>query len=226
MEPFRTITGIAAPLPVGNIDTDMILAARFMKTVSRKGLGQGLFYSARFTPEGKERPDFIMNRSPWRDARILVVLANFGCGSSREHAPWALLDFGIRCVIAESFADIFYGNCFKNGILPIVLPPAEIARLLELTSEPGDAELTVDLERQVILTAGGTIPFDIDEQRRQRMLDGADDIALALRHVDEVNAHEMRVRDIAPWLDEARLDQPGITAPNTMPCISEGTTNA
>ena len=205
MEPFRKLIAIAAPLPIANVDTDMILSARFLKTVSRDGLGKGLFFALRHDGQDRERPDFVLNRAPWRDAGILVALDNFGCGSSREHAPWALLDFGIRCVIAPSFADIFYGNCFKNGILPIVLPRSEVDRLMAIASEPSRAQMTVDLEAQVITAADGAFPFDIDPQRREHLLDGVDDIAVALRFEQSIAEHEQMVRTTSPWLARTGL---------------------
>lgn len=207
MEPFRALTGIAAPLAIANIDTDMLLSARFLKTVSRTGLGHGLFYALRIDAEGREQPTFVLNREPWRRAAILIALENFGCGSSREHAPWALLDFGIRCVIAPSFADIFYGNCFKNGILPICLPRAMIDALMTEAADPATATLTIDLEAQTIVGSRGTIHFAIVAQRRERLLGGIDDIASALRFEDAIAAHEARTRATAPWLANA-LRQP------------------
>ncbi len=190
MKPFTSLTGIAAPLPIANVDTDMILPARFLKTVSRTGLGRGLLHSLRFGPGDEENPDCILNRPPWRGASILVALDNFGCGSSREHAPWALMDYGIRCIIAPGYADIFYGNCLKNGILPVRLPDAEVHRLLELVSQPQTATLSVDLEQQIIATDDSVTAFAIDPVHRQRLLTGADDIALSLRFADAISAHE------------------------------------
>jgi 3-isopropylmalate/(R)-2-methylmalate dehydratase small subunit len=204
MEPFRRLTGIAAPLPIANVDTDMILSAAFMKTVSRTGLGAGLFHALRRDAAGRDRPDFVLNRAPWNDARIIVALDNFGCGSSREHAPWALLDFGIRCIVAPSFADIFYGNCFKNGILPIRLPRATIDMLMAEAGDPDTATFTVDLEALTIDHTGGTTMFELDAQRRDRLLNGVDDIAAALRFEGDIAAHEARTRGDAPWLAEMR----------------------
>lgn len=202
MEPFVRLTGVAAPLPIANIDTDLILSAKFLKTVSRQDLGQGLFYALRAS-----QPDFVLNRDPWRQASILITHANFGCGSSREHAPWALLDFGIRCVIAPSFADIFHGNCFKNGILPIRLPQPEIDRLIVLATDPATATLVIDLEAQTITDHAGVVRFDIDVARRQRLLHGIDDIAQSLAFTDQIAAHERAVAEREPWLAEARLGQ-------------------
>ena len=209
MTPFRTLTGIAAPLPIANVDTDMLLSAKFLKTVSRAGLGTGLFHVLRVDEEGRERPDFILNRDPWRQARILIALDNFGCGSSREHAPWALLDFGISCIIAPSFADIFHGNCFKNGILPITLPRAMIDLLMAEAADPDRATMTVDLKAGTITHAGGVLPFAIDPQRRERLLGGVDDIAVTLTCEAAIAAQEARTRDAAPWLADARLDRAG-----------------
>lgn len=207
MTPFATLTAIAAPLPIDNVDTDMLLPARFLKTVSRKGLGRALFHAQRFDDTGAERPDFVLNQSPWRNARILIALDNFGCGSSREHAPWALTDFGIRCIIASSFADIFYGNCFKNGLLPIVLEAALVERLMEDAEDPGTAALSIDLERQSITSADGErIAFAIDPQRRQRLLDGVDDIAQSLRFADAIAAHEQHGRATVPWVCAIPID--------------------
>lgn len=200
MQPFNRLTGTAAPLPIANIDTDMLLSAKFLKTVSRAGLGQGLFHALR------SDPNFVLNRDPWRDARILIALDNFGCGSSREHAPWALLDFGITCVIAPSFADIFYGNCFKNGILPVRLDHAAIDRLMAEASDPKTAAMTVDLELQTISHASGTIAFDINPQRRERLLNGVDDIASTLEFEGAIAGYEANA---ATWLSNARLARTG-----------------
>lgn len=201
---FRRLTGIAAALPLANIDTDMILPAAFLKTVSRQGLGQGLFYNQRFDPDGNERQDFVLNQVPWRKARILVTHDNFGCGSSREHAPWALQDFGISCILAPSFADIFHGNCFKNGILPIPLPRTQIDLLLDDAADPARAMLTVDLEAQTVTRRDGTdLPFRIDPQRRARLLAGQDDIAVALEFADAIALHEAGTRQKTPWLAHA-----------------------
>jgi 3-isopropylmalate/(R)-2-methylmalate dehydratase small subunit len=207
--PFLTLTGIAAPLPIANIDTDMLLSAKFLKTVSRAGLGKGLFHALRVDDTGRERPDFILNREPWRQARILIALDNFGCGSSREHAPWALLDFGIRCIMAPSFADIFHGNCFKNGILPITLPRATIDLLMAEAGEADSASMTIDLAAGTIAHAGGILSFTIDAQRRERLLGGVDDIALALTFENAIAAQEARTRENAPWLADAHLERAG-----------------
>jgi 3-isopropylmalate/(R)-2-methylmalate dehydratase small subunit len=199
MTPFRRLTGVAAPLPIANVDTDMILPAAFLKTVSREGLGRGLFRNLRTSG------DFVLDRAPWNAAKILVTLDNFGCGSSREHAPWALLDFGIRCIIAPGFAEIFQGNCFKNGMLPIALPRAEIDALLADAGDPEKAVLTVDLEAETITRADGTaLPFRIDPQRRQRLLEGKDDIAVSLGFEAAIARHEAKVREQMPWLATMR----------------------
>lgn len=206
---FKTLTGIAAPLPIANIDTDMILPATFMKTLSRKGLGGALFHRQRFDAAWREREDFILNRATWRHAQILIALDNFGCGSSREHAPWALRDFGITCIIAPSFADIFYGNCLQNGMLPIILPHDDVRALLVLASDARSAEFTVDLERQDIATAEHTVPFTIDPKRRARLLDGIDAIGVSLQFTDEIEQHERWKRSALPWLATTRVAGPG-----------------
>jgi 3-isopropylmalate/(R)-2-methylmalate dehydratase small subunit len=201
MQPFTTLTGIAAALPLPNIDTDKIIPARFLKTIRRTGLGKNLFDTLRYTPEGEERPEFVLNREPWRRAEILIAGPNFGCGSSREHAPWALLDFGIRCVIAPNFADIFFNNCFKNGILLIRLPQ-EVCDLLAADAAMGaNARLTVDLERQVIVRPGGEeISFDVDPFRKHCLLHGLDDIGQTMAHAAAIDAFEARRREALPWL--------------------------
>ncbi|HEX7784528.1 MAG TPA: 3-isopropylmalate dehydratase small subunit [Sphingobium sp.] len=194
MTPFTTLTGIAAPLPVTNIDTDKILAGRYLKTITRAGLGRHLFSTLR------ENPDFILNRMPWSSARILIALDNFGCGSSREHAPWALLDFGIRCVIAPSIADIFYNNCFKNGILPIALPRAQIDILMDLAKNPESAGMTVDLPSQTITTVAGPIGFSVEVTRKQNLLAGMDDIANTLEFSREIEKFETLRDRVTPWV--------------------------
>ena len=201
MEPFKKLTGVAAPLPLINIDTDMIIPKQFLKTIKRTGLGVNLFAEMRYDDEGKENPDFVLNQPAWRKAQILVAGANFGCGSSREHAPWAILDFGIRCVIAPSFADIFYNNCFKNGILPIKLPQAEVDKLLDDASRGANATLTVDLEKQEIRGPdGGVIHFDIDPFRKHCLLNGLDDIGLTMQKVETVAGFEAKQKLSQPWL--------------------------
>jgi 3-isopropylmalate/(R)-2-methylmalate dehydratase small subunit len=201
MEPFKQLAGVAAPLPMINVDTDMIIPKQFLKTIKRTGLGQALFHELRTRPDGSEDPDFVLNRPAYRKATILIAGANFGCGSSREHAPWALLDFGIRCVIAPSFADIFYNNCFKNGILPIALPEAEIDKLLDDASRGANAIVSVDLEKQEIRGPdGGCISFEIDPFRKQCLLNGWDDIGLTLRHESEISSFETARKQQMPWL--------------------------
>ncbi len=201
MEKFTTLNGVAAPMPLINIDTDMIIPKQFLKTIARTGLGKNLFDEMRYGEDGAELPDFVLNKPAYRRAQILVTGENFGCGSSREHAPWALLDFGIRCVIAPSFADIFYNNCFKNGILPIALPQAEVDKLMDDASRGSNAVITVDLEAQVIRGPdGGEIAFDVDAHRKHCLLNGLDDIGLTLEKVDAIVEFEARMRTSAPWL--------------------------
>jgi 3-isopropylmalate/(R)-2-methylmalate dehydratase small subunit len=201
MDRFTTLTGIAAPLPQTNVDTDMIIPARYLKTIERSGLGKALFYAQRFTPEGRERPDFVLNRPAYRHSQILVAGANFGCGSSREHAPWALLDFGIRCIIAPSFADIFYNNCFKNGVLPIVLPREVCDRLMDDAKNGANARLTVDLEAQTVTRPDGSVvKFEIDPFRKHSLLNGLDDIGLTEQRSQTIGAFEDRHRAAQPWL--------------------------
>ncbi|GAB3453881.1 3-isopropylmalate dehydratase small subunit [Insolitispirillum peregrinum] len=197
MEKFTKLTGVAAPLPMINVDTDMIIPKQFLKTIKRTGLGKNLFDEMRYDADGNEIADFMLNKPAYRQASILVAGENFGCGSSREHAPWALLDFGIRCVIAPSFADIFYNNCFKNGILPIKLPPADVEKLLDDAQRGSNAVVTVDLENQVITGPdGGSISFDVDQFRKHCLLNGLDDIGLTLQKADKIKAFEDA---LAPW---------------------------
>ncbi len=201
MDAFTTLTGVAAPLPLANVDTDKIIPARFLKTIKRSGLGQYAFYTLRFDDAGKERPDFVLNQEPYRHAQILIAHENFGCGSSREHAPWALLDFGIRCVIAPDFADIFFNNCFKNGILPVRLPRAVCDALIEDAKLGGNARVTVDLERQVVIRPNGEeIGFEVDPFRKHSLLNGLDDIGQTLRHADAIDTFEARGRAEQAWL--------------------------
>ncbi len=201
MQKFTTLTGVAAPLPMINVDTDMIIPKQFLKTIRRTGLGRNLFDELRYNQDGSEKPDFVLNRPAWRKASILVAGENFGCGSSREHAPWALLDFGIRCVIAPSFADIFYNNCFKNGILPIVLPKADVARLMDDAERGANAIVTIDLAKQEITGPdGGRIGFEIDPFRKHCLLNGLDDIGLTLEKAAAIDAFEARNRTGQPWL--------------------------
>jgi 3-isopropylmalate/(R)-2-methylmalate dehydratase small subunit len=204
MTPFTTLTGIAAPLPLANVDTDKIIPARFLKTIRRSGLGVHLFDTLRRLPDGRENPDFVLNQEPFRRAEILIAHENFGCGSSREHAPWALLDFGIRCVIAPDFADIFYNNTFKNGILPVRLPRAVCDLLMEDARLGGNARLTVDLARQVVVRPNGEeIAFDIDPFRKHLLLNGLDDIGQTLQHATAIDAFEVARGREQPWLPAA-----------------------
>jgi 3-isopropylmalate/(R)-2-methylmalate dehydratase small subunit len=201
MEKFTTLSGIAAPLPMVNVDTDKILPAVYLKTIKRSGLGKVLFDEIRYRPDGSENPDFVLNQEPWREAKILVAGDNFGCGSSREHAPWALLDFGIRCVIAPSFADIFYNNCFKNGLLPIALPQAAVDKLMEDARKGEGAVLTIDLESQTILRPDGEVlHFDLDPFRKHCLLHGLDDIALTGQKAPLIDRYEAEHRAARPWL--------------------------
>ncbi|MEM9147706.1 MAG: 3-isopropylmalate dehydratase small subunit [Pseudomonadota bacterium] len=200
MEKFTTLTGVAAPLPLMNIDTDMIIPKQFLKTIKRTGLGANLFDEMRFLDDGSENPEFVLNQPAYREAKVLVAGDNFGCGSSREHAPWALLDYGIRCVISTSFADIFYNNCFKNGILPIALPQEQVDKLMDDAERGANAVLTVDLERQMISGPdGGEIPFDIDPFRKHCLLNGLDDIGLTLQKEDAIAAFEAKQKMAEPW---------------------------
>ena len=201
MEKFTTLTGIAAHLPMINVDTDMIIPKQYLKTIKRTGLGTALFSEMRYNEDGTENADFILNKPAYRKAQVLVAGDNFGCGSSREHAPWALLDFGIRCLIAPSFADIFYNNCFKNGILPITLPQAEIDKLIDDASRGANAVLTVDLEAQEIRGPdGGAIRFEIDPFRKRCLMEGLDDIGLTLEKADAIEAFERASQVQRPWV--------------------------
>ena len=201
MEQFITLTAIAAPLPLANVDTDKIIPARFLKTIKRSGLGVHLFDAMRYDGDGSERADFVLNRAPYRNAQILIAHENFGCGSSREHAPWALLDFGISCIIAPDFADIFHNNALKNGILPIRLPRAVCDALIEDAKLGGNARLTVDLARQVVVRPNGEeIGFDIDPFRKHCLLNGLDDIGQTLQRESAIDAHEAGRRMAQPWL--------------------------
>ncbi len=200
MDKFTTLTGVAAPLQITNIDTDMIIPKQFLKTIKRTGLGKSLFFEMRYDEAGKPNPDFVLNQPGWQKAQILVAGDNFGCGSSREHAPWALLDFGIRCVISTSFADIFYNNCFKNGILPIKLPQEDVDKLMDDARRGANATVTVDLEAQEIRGPdGGVIEFDIDPFRKHCLLNGLDDIGLTLEKQDAINAYESKLAESRPW---------------------------
>ncbi|MBP0447226.1 3-isopropylmalate dehydratase small subunit [Roseomonas sp. SSH11] len=201
MRPFTTLTGVAAPLPMANVDTDKIIPARFLKTIERKGLGRAAFADMRFNDDGSEKPDFVLNQEPYRQAEILVAHENFGCGSSREHAPWALLDFGIRCVIAPDFADIFFNNSFKNGILPIKLPREICDQLMEDARMGANSRITVDLARQVVVRPNGDeIPFDVDPLRKHRLLNGLDDIGETMQRAPVIESFEQKQRAAQPWL--------------------------
>ncbi|MCZ8315634.1 3-isopropylmalate dehydratase small subunit [Phreatobacter sp.] len=201
MQKFNVLTGVAAPMRTINVDTDMIIPKQYLKTIKRTGLGKGLFSEARYKDDGSENPDFVLNKPAYRNAQILVAGDNFGCGSSREHAPWALLDFGIRCVISTSFADIFYNNCFKNGVLPITVTPEELEKLFEDADRGSNATLTVDLEAQEIRGPdGGTIKFDIDAFRKHCLLNGLDDIGLTMVKEKSIGSFEKTVSTARPWL--------------------------
>jgi 3-isopropylmalate/(R)-2-methylmalate dehydratase small subunit len=200
MKPFTQITGTAAPLPIANIDTDMIIPKQFLKTVSREGLAKGLFFELKTKADGSPDPDFVLNRSAYAKASILIAKENFGCGSSREHAPWALLDQGLSCVIAPSFADIFYNNCFKNGILPIVLPRDVVDSLMAQAGGPNHV-FTVNLESQTVTAPdGGVHRFDIDQGRKAALMAGLDDIGESLSHAGEISRYEDQRRLATPWL--------------------------
>ncbi|MDA8942520.1 3-isopropylmalate dehydratase small subunit [Alphaproteobacteria bacterium] len=201
MQKFDKLTGVAAPLNILNIDTDMIIPKQFLKTIKRSGLGKNLFDEMRFRQDGSEIDDFVLNRSPYRNAEILVAGDNFGCGSSREHAPWALLDFGVRCVISTSFADIFYNNCFKNGILPIVVSADDRDALMADASDTENPELSVDLVHQTIRRPNGpTVSFEIDPFRKKCLLEGLDDIGLTLAKADDIDSYEAKREKDQPWL--------------------------
>ena len=200
MDKFTTLTGIAAPMPLVNIDTDMIIPKQFLKTIQRSGLGKNLFDEMRFDREGNEVADFVLNQPAYRKAEILVAGDNFGCGSSREHAPWALLDFGIRCVISTSFADIFFNNCFKNGILPIILPQEQVDVLMADARKGANARVTVDLEAQTVTTSDGqSFSFAVDPHRKHCLLNGLDDIGLTLEKAAAIDSFEARNAALRPW---------------------------
>ncbi|HBH88863.1 3-isopropylmalate dehydratase small subunit [Ponticaulis sp.] len=203
MEAFKTLTGPAAPLRMSNVDTDMIIPKQFLKTTERTGLSRGLFFELKTNADGSPNPDFVLNRDEYKDASILIAGANFGCGSSREHAPWALLDQGIRCVIAPSFADIFYNNCFKNGILPIALPQSIVEKMMD-EANGGNHIFTVDLENmKVTLPDGEVVEFDLDGSRRHNLLEGLDDIGLTLQAEGRISEFETRRKLATPWLERA-----------------------
>jgi 3-isopropylmalate/(R)-2-methylmalate dehydratase small subunit len=202
MDKFTKITAVAAPLPMINVDTDMIIPKQFLKTIKRSGLGKDLFSEMRFLDDGSENPDFVLNKPAYRKAQILVAGENFGCGSSREHAPWAIQDFGIRCIIAPSFADIFYNNSFKNGILPIVLPPEDVAKLMDDAERGANAIVTIDLESQTITGPdGGELRFELDPFKKHCLLNGLDEIGLSLEKEQSITDFEARRRVATPWLD-------------------------
>ena len=199
MEKFTTHTGIVAPLKRSAVDTDQIIPARFLKTVEREGLGKGLFHALRFDGEGRERPDFVLNQPAYAKTAVLIAGDNFGCGSSREHAPWALLDFGVRCVIAPGFADIFYNNCFNNGLLPVVLPEAQVRALMG-EAKGGNHVFSVDLEAQTVTAPSGqTFGFEIDPGRKEKLLKGLDAIGETLQHVGDIDLFEQRQALSQPW---------------------------
>jgi 3-isopropylmalate/(R)-2-methylmalate dehydratase small subunit len=201
MEKFEKLTAIAAPMPLINIDTDMIIPKQFLKTIKRSGLGVSAFHEMRYNLDGSENPDFVLNHEAYKGANILVAGDNFGCGSSREHAPWALLDFGIRCVISTSFADIFYNNCFKNGILPVVVTEDELQLLMKDAEKGSNARMVVDLENQQIETSDGeVIAFDVDQHRKHCLINGLDDIGLSMEKIASIDAFETQMAQRAPWV--------------------------
>jgi 3-isopropylmalate/(R)-2-methylmalate dehydratase small subunit len=201
MEKFTSLTGVAAPLGITNIDTDMIIPKQYLKTIKRTGLGSGLFAEMRYKEDGSENPDFVLNKPAYRNAKILVAEDNFGCGSSREHAPWALLDFGVRCVISTSFADIFYNNCFKNGILPIKVSREDLDKLMDDAQRGANATLSIDLEAQEIRGPdGGVVKFDIDPFRKHCLLNGLDDIGLTMERAGKIESYEAKAALERSWL--------------------------
>ncbi|MEI4473121.1 3-isopropylmalate dehydratase small subunit [Frigidibacter sp. MR17.24] len=201
MDKFTTLTGVAAPMPLVNIDTDMIIPKQFLKTIQRSGLGKNLFDEMRYDQQGNEIPDFVLNQPAYRNAEVIVAGDNFGCGSSREHAPWALLDFGIRCVISTSFADIFFNNCFKNGILPVVLPQEAVDALMEDAKKGANARMTVDLESQTVTTSDGqSFAFEVDAFRKHCLLNGLDDIGLTLEKAAAIDSFEATAGQARPWV--------------------------
>jgi 3-isopropylmalate/(R)-2-methylmalate dehydratase small subunit len=200
LEKFDKLTGVAAPLPIVNIDTDMIIPKDYLKTIKRTGLGTGLFSEMRYLEDGSENPDFVLNKPAYRNSKILVAGDNFGCGSSREHAPWALADFGIRCIISTSFADIFYNNSFKNGILPIVVSKDELEKLIDDAERGSNATLTIDLEAQEIRGPdGGVIRFELDSFKKHCLLNGLDDIGLTMERASAISGYESKLADTRPW---------------------------
>ncbi len=216
MEKFTVLEGVAAPLPIVNVDTDRIIPKQYLKTIKRTGLGKGLFSEMRYRDDGSENPDFVLNQPAYRNAKILVAGDNFGCGSSREHAPWALADFGIRCIISTSFADIFFNNSAKNGILLITVSPEDLEKLLDDANRGANATLTIDLENQIIKGPdGGTLHFDIDPGRKHNLLNGLDDIGLTLEKAPAIDAYEQKLAE-RPWADGVRR----LSAPEPAPTAS------
>ncbi|MEL7467693.1 MAG: 3-isopropylmalate dehydratase small subunit [Pseudomonadota bacterium] len=204
MDKFTTLTGVAAPMDIINVDTDMIIPKQFLKTIQRSGLGVHAFSEMRYNADGSENPEFVLNKPAYRDAKILVAGDNFGCGSSREHAPWAIMDFGIKCVISTSFADIFFNNCFKNGILPIVLPQEDVDKLMDDAGRGANAIVTVDLENQTITGPdGGEVSFEIDPFKKHCLLNGLDEIGLSMEKETAISAHEAKRNAETPWLNAA-----------------------
>ncbi|NQV48188.1 MAG: 3-isopropylmalate dehydratase small subunit [Rhodospirillaceae bacterium] len=201
MDKFNKLTGVAAPMEMVNIDTDKIIPKLHLRTIKRTGLGKVVFEEMRFNEDGSEKPEFVLNQEPYRNAKIIVAGDNFGCGSSREHAPWALLDFGVRCVISTNFADIFYNNCFKNGILPIRLPAEDVAKLMDDAERGANATVTIDLEKQEITGPdGGTVTFEIDPFRKHCLINGLDDIGLTMEKTDKIKTFEEKTKAERPWL--------------------------
>tara|TARA_R110002096_G_scaffold123112_22_gene266559 strand:- start:1735 stop:2340 length:606 start_codon:yes stop_codon:yes gene_type:complete len=201
MEKFTKITGVAAPMPLVNIDTDMIIPKNFLKTIKRSGLGVNLFDEMRYNQDGTEVESFVLNQPAYRKAEVIIAGENFGCGSSREHAPWALLDFGIRAVISTSFADIFYNNCFKNGILPIVMAPEVIEALMDDARKGANARMTVDLENQIVTTSEGQeFPFEVDSHRKHCLINGLDDIGLTMEKAASIDSYEAKAATARPWV--------------------------
>ena len=200
MKKFEKLAGVAAPMPLVNIDTDMIIPKVFLKTIKRSGLGVNLFDEMRYDREGNEKPDFVLNKTQYREAKILVAGDNFGCGSSREHAPWAIADFGIKCVVSTSFADIFYNNCFKNGILPVVLPQGQVDILMKDAEKGANSIIEVDLENQTIASSDGEVfSFEVDSFKKHCLLNGLDDIGLTMEKEDKITAYESKAAQMFPW---------------------------
>ena len=200
MEKFEKLAGVAAPMPLVNIDTDMIIPKVFLKTIKRSGLGVNLFDEMRYDRDGNEKPDFVLNKTQYREAKILVAGDNFGCGSSREHAPWAIADFGIKCVVSTSFADIFYNNCFKNGILPVVLPQEQVDILMKDAEKGANSIIEVDLENQTIASSDGEVfSFEVDPFKKHCLLNGLDDIGLTMEKEDKITAYESKAAQVFPW---------------------------